>query len=71
MKITERRWHGCRYQAVDTGDGWSLQKHEWCKETFGKNSFAWDMEAGRWYVQGHEFWFKDESDMTIFLLRWI
>jgi hypothetical protein len=70
MKITEKLWHGVRYQAINPDDGWNLQKHEWCKETYGKNSSPWDMEAGRWYVQGHEFWFRSDRDVMLFLLRW-
>jgi hypothetical protein len=70
MKITEKRWHGAKYQAVDTGNGWNIELHEWCKKSFGKNSSPWDKEAGRWYVTGHEFWFREGSDLTLFLLRW-
>lgn len=36
---------------------------EWCKTQFGK-------PGSRWFLKGDKFYFKDEKDMTMFVLRW-
>jgi len=36
---------------------------EWCKEHFGKS-------GSRWYEHQKKFFFKDERDMSMFILRW-
>jgi hypothetical protein len=36
---------------------------EWCLEQFGKS-------GNRWYENQKKFFFKDEKDMTMFILRW-
>jgi len=35
----------------------------WCKENFGKS-------GARWFEKNGQFYFKDEKDMTMFILRW-
>lgn len=46
---------------------------EWCVSTMGpsgtdKNPGAWSPDQ-RWYVNGARFWFRDEADRTMFVLR--
>ena len=36
---------------------------EWCIEHFGKSGW-------RWYTHNGKFFFKDEKDMSMFILRW-
>jgi hypothetical protein len=36
---------------------------EWCNEYFGKS-------GSRWFEKKKKFYFKDEKDMTMFILRW-
>jgi hypothetical protein len=36
---------------------------EWCKEHFGKS-------GSRWFEKEKKFFFKNEKDMTLFILRW-
>jgi hypothetical protein len=36
---------------------------EWCLEHFGKS-------GARWYPYNGKFFFKDERDMSMFILRW-
>lgn len=36
---------------------------EWCKEHFGKS-------GAKWYEHQKKFFFKDEKDMSMFILRW-
>jgi hypothetical protein len=41
----------------------NIQKSiEWCKEYFGKS-------GTRWFEKKKKFYFKDEKDMTMFILR--
>lgn len=35
---------------------------EWCKEYFGKS-------GARWFEKKKKFYFKDEKDMTLFILK--
>lgn len=35
----------------------------WCQETFGKSGH-------RWFEKKKKFYFKDERDMSIFILKW-
>jgi hypothetical protein len=47
---------------------------EWCRDTFGAsygNIWAtWQEPGERWYSNNSKFWFRDEADLTCFLLRW-
>jgi hypothetical protein len=36
---------------------------EWCENQFGKS-------GARWFEKNKKFYFKDEKDMTMFILRW-
>lgn len=36
---------------------------EWAKEQFGKS-------GARWFEKNKKFYFKDEKDMSMFILRW-
>lgn len=44
------------------------QMYQWCEEQFGSGNPA------RWYFNrllfAPEFWFRDEIDQTLFMLRW-
>ena len=37
--------------------------YDWCKEQYGK-------EGVRWFEKQGKFFFKDERDRTMFILRW-
>jgi hypothetical protein len=36
---------------------------KWCHDSFGNS-------GARWFEKERKFYFKDEKDMTIFILRW-
>ncbi len=46
----------------DTTDSFNDAK-EWCYTNFGKST-------SRWFEKDKKFFFKDEKDMTMFVLRW-
>lgn len=39
------------------------QAKEWCETQF-------EAEGTRWFVKNEKFYFKNEQDMTMFILRW-
>lgn len=43
----------------------------WCAEQFGLTPVdgVWTPNA-RWYVNNRKFWFRNEADLSWFLLRW-
>lgn len=43
----------------------------WCIESFGPTpkDGVWTADA-RWYANDGQFWFRDEKDRTMFVLRW-
>jgi hypothetical protein len=57
------------------GGGW-LDMETWCWETFGSpGSDMWGVDdppipAARWYNNNRKFWFRDEKDASMFILRW-
>lgn len=43
----------------------------WVVETFGPTALDGVFTPGqRWYVNNAKFWFREEKDLLIFLLRW-
>jgi hypothetical protein len=46
----------------------------WCTETFGSSTGSiWadaPEEHERWYENNAKFWFREEKDLTLFILRW-
>lgn len=39
------------------------QAAEWCRTQFGSS-------GSRWFEKDRKFYFKDEKDMSIFILKW-
>jgi hypothetical protein len=39
------------------------QAQTWCLERFGKS-------GARWFEKKDKFYFKNEKDLTMFILRW-
>ena len=49
----------------------------WCQGQFGETGSLWRETKNltpepnqRWYANDRKFWFRDEADRTMFLLRW-
>ena len=49
----------------------------WCHGQFGETGSLWDETKNlapephqRWYANSAKFWFRDEADRTMFILRW-
>jgi hypothetical protein len=49
----------------------------WCQNQFGETGNLWRETKNltpepnqRWYANDRKFWFRDEAERTMFLLRW-
>ena len=49
----------------------------WCRNQFGETGSLWRETKNltpepnqRWYANDRKFWFRDEADRTMFILRW-
>lgn len=82
FELLEGRIHGARYYTVRPQFNWSLtgdwggidswrDMMEWCVATFGPSAEdgVWSPGA-RWYANNAKFWFRNQEDQTVFLLRW-
>ena len=78
ITILSKIWKGTKYHCVhiqlmywlDATHTWS-EMQEWCKELFGPQGDPWQEHSGaRWYYNDSKFWFREERDRTLFMLRW-
>lgn len=80
LVLGEAKWHGVRYYTVEPVGGNWMDMEKWCTKTFGDAAEVWDIkstgeqfiwpEAGRWYKNDRRFWFRNERDRTMFILKW-
>lgn len=70
--------YGKRYHTIAPpmwGGNWHSMS-AWCTENFGPSTGSIWAEQGtpnpgeRWYQNNAKFWFKEETDLTLFLLKW-
>ena len=72
LELSEGRVHGARYLTVHPSNGakWN-EMMAWMVETFGPTSHDGVWTSGmRWYANNSKFWFRNEKDLTMFILRW-
>jgi hypothetical protein len=72
LVISEGRVHGARYYCVEPIGGNWLNMEKWATETFGAVGSVWalDPPSKRWYANDRKFWFRNEADRTMFILKW-
>ncbi len=78
--LQENRFAGARYYTVEPIGGNWMDMEVWCLKTFGPSADVWDIktsdeqfiwpELGRWYKNDRKFWFRNEKDRTMFIMRW-
>jgi hypothetical protein len=74
--ISEGTVYGARYYTVEPVGGNWLEMEAWCYETFGDDTQPiWGESeapepAQRWYKNAQKFWFLNEQDLTMFVLKW-
>ena len=73
------RHHGARYYTLKPEGytpNWENQTWhemvEWCVEQCGIAGDVWGEEGvcHRWYVNNAKFWFREQEDAIMFILRW-
>lgn len=77
--LTEGKVHGSRYYCVEpVGGNWKTME-EWAVKTYGDSGEIWPLknqddfgwpECNRWYMNNRKFWFRNEADRTMFVLKW-
>lgn len=76
LRLDEGTVFGARYHTVEPIGGNWHDMAEWCIASFGPPAEIWEAhnymwpECGRWYQNDRKFWFRNEKDRTMFILRW-
>ena len=75
--LSEGKVYGARYYTAEPIGGNWLEMEAWCYETFGDDtSPIWGEDhrapepAQRWYKNNRKFWFRNEKDRMLFVLKW-
>jgi hypothetical protein len=67
---------GARYYTVEPIGGNWLEMEKWAISIYGDPASIWEQhnfiwpECGRWYMNNRKFWFRNESDRTVFVMKW-
>ncbi len=72
LELSEGRVSGARYLTVHptNSDNWN-EMMEWMVETFGPTAHDGVWTPGmRWYANNAKFWFRNEADQLLFVLKW-
>lgn len=79
MVLSEGKVHGSRYYCVEPVGGNWIEMERWTKKLLGEAGEIWNVkgsdefgwpESARWYMNNRKFWFREEKDRTMFLLKW-
>jgi len=76
IKLSEGTVYGARYYTAEPVGGNWPEMEAWCYETFGDDvSPIWGEAkapepAQRWYKNNRKFWFRNEKDRMLFVLKW-
>lgn len=79
LVLSEGTVYGARYYCVEPDGGNWRKMEDWCIEVFGETTGSiWAEEVDkktpepgeRWYSNNRKFWFRQEKDRTMFILRW-
>lgn len=74
--LSEGKVYGARYHCVEPVGGNWVDMEVWCMDTFGgPGDKMWGESkapepAQRWYMNNRKFWFRNERDRTMFIMRW-
>ena len=66
---------GKRYLTVEPVGGNWIEMEKWATATFGDPSSIWECMRsgnvpGRWYMHSRKFYFYEEADRLMFLMKW-
>ena len=74
--LAEGKVYGARYYTAEPVGGNWREMEQWCVEHFGSaGDHIWGTEKApepqqRWYMNNRKFWFRDDQDRMIFVLKW-
>lgn len=74
--LSEARLHGSRYYCVEPDGGNWLEMEKWVTSMFGEPGEVWPSEdftwpeLPRWVKNNRKFWFRNEADRTMFIMKW-
>jgi len=72
LELNEGRVYGARYLTVHPSNSWHWNDMmAWMVDTFGPTAHdgVWTPSM-RWYANNAKFWFRNEADQLLFVLRW-
>ena len=72
LELSQGQVYGSRYLTVHPSNGWHWNEMmAWMIEQFGPSACdgVWTPNM-RWYANNAKFWFRNEEDLTMFILRW-
>lgn len=79
LVLSEGRVNGARYYCVEPVGGNWIEMETWCQTVLGESGEIWTIknedefgwpEQNRWYANNRKFWFRNEKDRTMFIMRW-
>jgi hypothetical protein len=77
LVLSEGTVYGSRYYCVEPFGGSWMDIELWCMKAFGATtgSIWWEenltpQPSERWYMNNRKFWFRDEQDRMMFVLKW-
>jgi hypothetical protein len=74
LKLSEGTVYGARYYCIEPVGGNWPEMELWCHETFKDTGPIWGETtpnpAQRWYANNRKFWFRDQADQLMFVMKW-
>ena len=73
--LSEGTVYGSSYYCVEPVGGSWTEMELWCMQAFGETTGSIYGEnvpepAQRWYMNNRKFWFGDQKDQLMFVMRW-
>lgn len=77
LMLNQGTVYGARYYTIEPIGGNWREMETWCYEVLGETGSIWQETKNlapephkRWYANNRKFWFRNEKDRTMFILRW-
>lgn len=75
LVLSEGTVYGSRYYCVEPYGGSWLEMEKWALRTYGESTGSiWGDKAPepaqRWYMNNRKFWFRNEADRLMFIMKW-
>jgi hypothetical protein len=73
LVLGQRTYRGAHFYTVEPIGGDWRKMEAWTRKMFGQPADVWDFKmdnVGQWYCNDRRFWFRNEVDRTMFILKW-